>query len=115
MFPYPDQRGFIIIGAILAYGGVLMLGMPAFLILRARKRTAFWIAPIVGFGVGVLTFSIFFILCGFSLGQSLTFMWLRLHRLAASWSSLFFPAGGLGAVVGTTLWLIARPDRERTA
>ena len=98
----------LLYAAILAYGEVLTLGMPAFLILRARNRTAFWIAPVVGFGAGVLTDAIVFILLGISLGNSLT-----LTR--TSWSWPFFPTGGLGAVVGATLWLIARPDRERAA
>ncbi len=119
MFPYPEQRHWIfittIIGAIFAYGGVLTLGAPAFLILRARRRTAFWIAPVVGFGVGVLTGFIFFVLFGLSLGNSLTFVWHDLAAKSASWSSPFFPIGALGAVVGATLWLIARPDRERSA
>jgi len=119
MSPYPEQRHqvyfTIIIAAIFAYGGVLTLGMPAFLILRARKRPAFWIAPVVGFCAGVLTCSIFLILFSLSLGYSLTHAWHALAAQAADWSSPFFPTGGLGAVVGTTLWLIAGPDRERAA
>jgi hypothetical protein len=56
MFPYPEQRHWIyitiIIGAIVAYGGMLMLGVPAFLILRARNHTAFWVAAVLGFAIG---------------------------------------------------------------
>ena len=73
-FPYPGQRGWIyttvIIAAIFAYGGVAALGMPAFGLLRARKHAAFWIAPILGFAVGDVTWLVFVFLFGLSLGES---------------------------------------------
>jgi hypothetical protein len=116
LFPKPKQGHWIffttVVGAVFAYGGVLLLGTPAFLILRAHKLTAFWIAPVLGFFVGVITCSVFLVFLGLSLGNSLPF---SLHELAAnpvSWSSGFFPTGALGAIVGATLWLIARPNRN---
>ena len=115
-FPHPEQRHWIyittIVGAIFSYGGVLAFGIPAFLILRARKLTAFWIAPLIGFGVGAGTGLIFYILFALSLGNSLTFIWHELGSNPAVFTKFLLPTGALGALVGTTLWLIARPDRE---
>ena len=115
MFPYPEQRHWIyitvIIAAIFAYGGVAAFGTPAFLLLRASKRTAFWIAPVLGFAVGIATWLVFIVLFGLSLGNSWSFV---SHDLASNSADLwgFLTTGGLGAAVGATLWLIARPDRH---
>lgn len=115
MFPYPEQRHWIyitvIIAAIFAYGGVAALGLPAFRLLRTRKHTAFWIAPVLGFAVGVTTWVVFIVLFGLSLGNSWSFV---SHDLVSNSAHLwaFLPTGALGAAVGATLWLIARPDRE---
>jgi hypothetical protein len=101
----------VIIAAIFAYGGVAALGIPAFRLLRASKHTAFWIAPILGFAVGVATWLVFIVLFGLSLGNSWTFVSNDLVTNSAHlWA--FLPTGGLGAAVGATLWLIARPDHE---
>lgn len=117
MFPYPEQRHWIyittIIAAIFAYGGELMLGMPAFFILRTRKHTAFWIAPVLDFGASCITWLVFITLLGLSLGN-FTFVARDLAINSAKWSSVFLATGALGAAVGTTLWLIARPDRWRS-
>ena len=98
------------IAAIFAYGGVAALGMPAFRLLRARKHTAFWIAPILGFAVGVVAWLVFIALFGLSLGNDWTFV---SHDLVTNSARLwaFLPTGALGAAVGATLWLIARSDR----
>jgi len=115
MFPYPEQRHWIfitvIIAAIFGYGGVAALGMPAFRLLRARKHTAFWIAPVLGLTVGVATWVVFIVLFGLSLGNSWSFV---SHDLVSNSAHLWavLPTGALGAAVGATLWLIARPDRE---
>src|SRR5215475_2894936 len=39
----------VIISTIFAYAGTLMLGVPTFLILRARNHTSFWTAAALGF------------------------------------------------------------------
>lgn len=114
-FPYPEQRLWIVITVIIAavfgYGGVAAFGTPAFLLLRASKRTAFWIAPVLGFAVGVATWLVFIVLFGLLLGNSWSFVSRDLSRNSAHlWAPL--PTGALGAAVGTTLWLIARPDRR---
>jgi hypothetical protein len=113
-FPYPEQRHWIymtvFIAAVFAYGGAAVFGTPAFLQLRASRRTAFWIAPTLGFVVGVATWLVFIVLFGLSLGNSWSFV---PHDLASNSANLsaFLPTGTLGAAVGATLWLITRPDR----
>ncbi len=115
MFPYPEQRHWIyitvIIAAIFAYGGVAAVGMPTFRLLRARKHTDFWIAPVLGVAIGIATWLVFIVLFGLSLGNSWSFVahdWVSTS--AHLWAVI--PTGALGAAVGATLWLIARPDRE---
>jgi hypothetical protein len=111
--PDPEQHHLIylttIIAAIFAYGGMLTLGVPAFLILRAGNHTAFWIAAVLGFAIGGLTWVVFFVLFGISLGNSPTFVGREAGNVA-TWSAVL-PTGALGSIVGATLWLIARPDR----
>jgi len=115
-FPHPEQQRWIyitvIIGTIFGYGGTLTLGVPAFLLLHGHKNTAFWIAPVFGFAAGALTGWVFLVLFALSLGNSFAFV---LHETANSsnWVRGILPAGALGSIVGATLWLIARPDRQR--
>jgi hypothetical protein len=53
---------------------------------------------------------VFAVLFGLSLGNSWSFI---SHDLVSNSAHLraFLPTGALGAAVGATLWLIARPDR----
>lgn len=75
--------------AIYAYVGVILFGVPAYRFLTARKLTAFWIAPVVGFLSG---------------GTVMLPMFGAIPAVLIG--------GPLGAVVGTVLWLIDRPDRR---
>jgi hypothetical protein len=113
--PYPEQHHWIyitiVIAAIFAYGGVLTLGMPAFFVLRALNHTSLWIALVLGFGIGVVTGCVFLFLFGLSLGNRLSFVWQDFAANVVNWPWPFLLVGALGAVVGATLWLIARPDR----
>jgi hypothetical protein len=108
MFPRVAERQWIyitlIIATIFAYGGTLVLGVPAFLALRARRYTAFWIAAALGFVVGGLTWFVFFVLFALSLGIGIG--WPNAVDMSRG---LLLP-GVLGSIVGATLWLIARPD-----
>jgi hypothetical protein len=47
---------------IMSFAGAFFLGLPAYLILRAKKWTAFWIAPPVGFIVATVTWYVFIFL-----------------------------------------------------
>ena len=87
--------------AIVAYAGVVIFGVPIFLLLRKRKLTAFWIAPVAGFMIGTI---MIYILSAVPLGVRAV---LGDHEIFAF--AMKFAATP-GAVVGTILWLIARPD-----
>jgi hypothetical protein len=114
-FPHPEQRHWIyitvVIATIFAYGGVAAFGTPAFLLLRASKRTAFWIAPSWASRSVLPLGWVFIVLFGLSLGNSWPFV---SHNVASNSTDLwaFVLTGALGAAVGATLWLIARPDRR---
>jgi hypothetical protein len=115
MFPHPGQRHWIyitvIIAAIFAYGGTMVLGVPAFLMLRARRYTSFRTAAALGFAIGGLTGAAFLVLFALSLGNSVAF--IRHQAVNMTWW-LLPGCGVLGLIVGGTLWLIARPDLGRT-
>jgi ABC-type transport system involved in multi-copper enzyme maturation permease subunit len=105
-----------IISAIFAYGGALIFGLPAFHALGffgVRNRKSFWIATVLGFGIGVLTALCFLVFC-FSLFApdfNIAFVLNQWNWSAFWWE--YLPMGVLGSIVGGTLWLIARPDRRR--
>ena len=75
------------------YAGVVIFGIPTYLVLRSGKWTNFWIAPIVGFIIGMV-------------------MWyVRPARLPdVAGRRLGAVRAPAGAAVGTIFWLIARPD-----
>jgi hypothetical protein len=109
----PDKFWFAVtlIGAtITAYAGTFFFGLPAYLFLRARKWTAFWIAPVLGFIAGSLAYCVFVVLLGLSFGNSLSSVMADFSN-ASGLRDLLSPIGPEGAVVGSLLWLIARPDR----
>lgn len=109
----PAQFWFVValcFSAITAYAGTFLFGIPAYLFLQARKWTAFWIAPVLGFIAAGLAWTAFAALFGLSLGSDLS----GVKRVLSNVSGLrdvLWPFGPLGAVVGSLLWLIARPDR----
>ena len=98
----------VAVSAFVSYFGAFIFGVPGYLFLRARQLTAFWIAPVAGFIAGTMMLFVFFALLGLSLGN-------RGSGLAdPNLLSIALKATGpLGALVGTIIWLIARPDRPR--
>jgi hypothetical protein len=111
-YPGPSGDGGYLIGvlysAVISFNGVFLLGLPAYLFLRAMKWTAFWIAPLVGFMVAAIAWSVLALWLGLAVGQGLAFSRLL---SADSVRFLLWPIGPLGAAVGALLWLIGRPDR----
>lgn len=119
---HPDWR-FVLwlvgISTVLSYGGTFLLGLPAFLVLLARHRTAFWHAPLVGLAAAWITLFVFLtiffpIIVGgweaFSLRDAI-------HILLSSGDPiemliLLMCSGIPGVLVGSTFWFIVRPDRE---
>ena len=109
----PDKFCFavtLIVATITAYTGTFFFGLPAYLFLWARKWTAFWIAPVLGFIAASLAYCVFVVLLGLSLGNSLSSVMADFSN-ASGLHDLLRPIGPEGAVVGSLLWLIARPDR----
>ena len=96
----PDSLiyGLVLVGSLfIAYVGTFLLGLPIYRILVARKLTAFWLAPVVGSIVGTTVLLVF---------QAVTLSAPDIEGVALKFG------GSLGAVVGTIIWLIARPDRQ---
>ena len=96
---------------VVAYVGVLIFGVPAYLFLRALRWTAFWIWPILGFIFGGVMWYVFAVLFALSLGEGVS--GIRLVFTDANLLRGFlWPGGFSGLIVGTIIWLIARPDQE---
>ena len=73
------------------------IGLPLYIFLRRRQWTAFWIYPLLGFGIALLGWELF-------------------ARLPGIWSidlrdAIFWPIGLPGLVTGAVMWLVGRPDR----
>jgi hypothetical protein len=110
--PLNDVGGGIglVVSAFVAYVGVFALGLPTYRYLLARKLTAFWIAPMVGFIAGTIMMYVVYVLFALALGYSLSTATSDITDSAALRDALRF-GGTSGAAVGAILWLIARPDR----
>jgi hypothetical protein len=98
----------IIVIAVLAYVGTILLGVPVWLILIRLNRTALIHALLAGFLTGMATLFLAIARLG---AQPPGF----LGRLAQAFrdnpgGSLAF--GGAGAVVASIIWLVARPGRR---
>jgi Na+(H+)/acetate symporter ActP len=97
--------------AFVAYLGAFALGLPAFLFLRYRKMTTFWIATPTGCIIGgvwgvIFTTSLIFYGGGIGVIQKVFGGSGNLVQMSLS------PAL-LGIIVGATVWLIVRPDRQK--
>src|ERR1700722_1899705 len=121
-FPYPEQPHWIVIviGTIFVYAGTWILGIPAYRFLLFRHQTSPWIAVALGFADGCVTWAVFLFVFAFSLllmthshplGDSSAVAWHELTTNSVLCLS-FLPVGALGSIIGLTIWLIARPDRN---
>jgi hypothetical protein len=99
-----------------AYFGVFVMGLPVYLVLRAKKWTAFWIAPTLGLILAVAGWWAARALFVLSVANDPYHAGLRLMDPIAL--QHLWPVGPIGAVVGALLWAIGRPDqidrRDRT-
>ena len=114
--PYAAQdNSFPLIGAtsaMVTYLGVLVIGLPAFLFLRRRGWTSRWLAVALGFGAGVVMCAAFLFVFGLGFGEGLSEQLAMLRQEPVLPNIIMqLVTGSLGALVGITLWLIARPDR----
>jgi hypothetical protein len=109
-FPPDALASIALVNLPISYVGTLLVGVPTYRMLCARKLTAFWVAPIAGCVSGA-ALSVFTYL-------GVIFAFGNLSVSGDGFGSLrgasgFAQTGGLGgAVVGILLWLIARPDRQ---
>jgi hypothetical protein len=115
VWPDPAQVHWVAIGTIIsatfAYVGCVVLGLPLFRWLIARGLVSFWIAPFAGFVIGVVTWLLFMACFALMLGEGAQGVALALADAPKHLRFLLLPAG-VGALVGATIWLIARPDRQ---
>lgn len=81
----------------LAYSGTIVFGLPLYLLLRAFRLTAFWLAPVAGIVVGFAVMFLFLLGIGTKGLEAVT--------------EAIQHGGPPGAAVGALFWLIARPDR----
>ena len=100
--------------AIISFTGVIVVGLPAYLFLLARKWTALWIAPAAGFIAAAVVWYIFLSLLGLSSVGSLSDFLSGLTDVA-TFKVALWPVGPIGAVAGVVVWLIARPNRSAAA
>src|SRR5882757_9917004 len=96
---------------IISFSGVLLLSLPAYLLLRARKWTAFWIAPVAGFIVAAVAWYVLLSLSWLFSARSLSDSLSGLTDVRV-FEMVFWPIGPIGVVAGVLVWLIARPDRS---
>ena len=101
----PFEIIFLIVFPItfIAYVGTFLFGIPAYFFLRCRKWRAFWFAPVAGFIVAVLVWSLVRIFAIWSGGSDL----LDIHRPLDWLRFALWPYGTLGAVVASLLWVMA--------
>ena len=89
----------VFLSIIVAYAGTFVFGILAYCLLRARKWTAFWFAPLAGFIVAGLTWWLLGLLTPL--------------RGGTGFLGVLWPYGPLGALVASLLWLIAWFERAR--
>jgi len=98
----------IIVAVAFGYFAMLVFGFPAFLFLRARQWSTLRTTALVGAGAGL-----FVVYLGLALLLRAT------GAGAESWSVLGHPillaSALVGALVASTYWAVARPDRQPPA
>lgn len=115
VFPDPAQGPWVIlstvVAAIVTYIGVTVIGVPAMRILREHNLTGPWSAAALGLLGGALMWAAFGLFFGLLLGEGLRgFSYFLRGLIDGKLIGIFAPLA-LGALVGLTFWMIARPDR----
>jgi hypothetical protein len=107
----PDGHGvlpYLFASIVIPFFGVLFVGAPTYAYLLARGWTSFWIAPVAGAIVAVLTCYMFNLLLGLIIAPAHALLYLTQLGVLGDVLKLASP---IGAIVGVLVWLIARPDR----
>jgi hypothetical protein len=95
----------VISSAFVSFCAVIFLGWPAYVCLQESKWAAFWIAPLLAFGVATVAWFAVGFLMALTLSPSSLSSFAKLWVVGILW-----PYGPAGAVVGAVLWLIVRAD-----
>ena len=105
----PFEIMFLIVLPItfIAYVGTFLFGIPAYFFLRCRKWTAFWFAPVAGFIVAALTWS----LVEVALIVLFSPRYLEAHGYLDWLHDVLWPYGPIGALVASLLWVMAWLER----
>jgi hypothetical protein len=115
VWPDPSQTHWVVIAtltsALFAYGGCLLLGQPLHRWLVQRRLVSLWIALAAGLVIGAVSWLIFMVCFALFFGGGVGGVASALSDAPKHLAFLVLPAG-LGALVGATIWLIARPDRQ---
>ena len=117
----------LLMAAAVSYVGAALAGAPAYAALRSVGWTAFWIAPVVGFVFGVIAaIGLSAVLPAVLQSGTLSYILTKLPDIGDVVINCNVQIGStiiegppfeligpgiLGALVGTVLWLIGRPDR----
>lgn len=101
----------LMLSIVVSYSGVLIFGIPIYLLARTWNWTAFWIAPLVGFIVGGIIWFTFGMLLALLLDQGFAGVRAVLTN-SSGLGDVLWPFGPVGAVVGMIFWIIARPDKR---
>jgi hypothetical protein len=101
------------ISVVVGYGGMLILGLPIFLALRANGWTGGWIAVPVGVLCGMAMWMVTGALFALLLGQGLSGAYATMTD--PGWRRGLLTAAVIGVAATVTFWLIARPDRPRSS
>jgi hypothetical protein len=102
------------IGALFAYVGMVVIGIPTYLFLLWRNWTALWPAVAFGFVAGFIMGNLFaFVFFAVFRGWSKAVDAMLHASLTDHLVTLVFAA--IGMLVAGTAWLIIRPDRENAS
>lgn len=112
----------LLLAAVVSYAGALLVGAPAYVVLRSCSWTTFWLAPVVGSVIGVIMAITLVVIFPLVLESGILASVVAIFADGSHWGgTVFLPKpdsaealigpGILGAFVGTVLWFIGRPDR----
>jgi hypothetical protein len=117
--PYPVPIFWTMVGllgsALAAYVGEIALGLPVFLFLRSQGMSRLWIMALSGCVIGAASGVLYWtsIVFYFSAGDIGALQ--KLFNGNDNLIQMSLAPSLLGAIVGATFWLVARPDKRQDA
>jgi len=100
-----------LIGALLGYGAIIVIGIPAHRMLQRRNRRSGWAYLVLWFVFAIVGWAVVFIATSVQHGLRFAFSYLAETVIHRPYVPLSF--GVIWALVGITFWTLVRPDRER--